>query len=124
MASSSWLLLMELLERGDSSFVEELRRCDDAVRLGKFAATWFADRRPAARRFLLQYLGLPLNAFRHEPLVKRLFKAAEKAGDHEVMAHFLVLFDRAVRREKRQRFRWQQEQVKSQAAAPRVLQRR
>jgi hypothetical protein len=96
----SWLVLEELLERGDASFVDELRRLDDAERLGAYAARWFADRRPQARRFLLDYLNRPLNAFRHEPLVKRLFKLAEKAEDDEVMAHFLVLFDRSVRRVK------------------------
>ena len=40
----------------------------------------------------------PLNAFRHEGLVKRLFKRAEAAGDDEVMGRFLALLDRSVRR--------------------------
>ena len=48
-----------------------------------FAARWLADKRPAARRMLIEYLSLPLNAFRHEALIKRLFKGAEKAGDDE-----------------------------------------
>jgi hypothetical protein len=47
---------------------------------------------------MFAYLARPLNAFRHEPLVKRLFKFAEKDGDDELMAHFLVAFDRCIRR--------------------------
>ncbi len=96
--STSWLLVEELWDRGDPSFVDELRQYTDSDRLGKFALKWYADQRPSSRRFLLDYLGRPLNAFRHEPLVKRLFKAAEKAGDDQLMARFLVLFDRSIRR--------------------------
>src|SRR5207253_8759711 len=94
----SWLLLEELWERGDPSFVDELRQFTDADQLGKFALKWYADQRSTSRQFLLDYLNRPLNAFRHEPLVKRLFKAAEKAGDDQLMARFLVLFDRSIRR--------------------------
>ncbi len=53
---------------------------------------------PTSRRLLLEYLDRPLNAFRHEPLVKRLFKQAEAAGDDAVMARFLVALDRSVER--------------------------
>ncbi len=103
---SSWLLLEELLERGDPAFVTELRKVRDAERLGGFANRWFADSRPWARQFLFDYLNLPLNAFRHEALVKRLFKLAEKAGDDALMARFLVAFDRSVRRVKSDRRRY------------------
>ena len=103
--SGDWLVLEELLERGDPTFVERLRAFHDAETLATFAARWYGDRRPASRRFLLEYLDQPLNAFRHEPLVKRLFKLAEAAGDDEVMARFLVLFDRSLRRETRRRAR-------------------
>ena len=94
----SWPHVQELLDAGDPTLVDELRRVTDAERLGNFAATWYDDRRPASRRLMLEYLDRPLNAFRHEALVKRLFKRAEAAGDDEVMARFLVLFDRSVRR--------------------------
>jgi hypothetical protein len=97
----SWLVLEELLERGDPTFVDELRKLTDADRLGTFAPRWYADQRAASRRLLLEYLNQPLNAVRHEALVKRLFKLAEQAGDVEVMARFLVLFDRSVRRKRR-----------------------
>ena len=45
----SWLLVEELLERGDPTFVDELRRIHDADRLGAFAARWYGDGRPASR---------------------------------------------------------------------------
>ena len=102
-AHNSWTLVEELLERGDPAFVDELRKVADADRLGAFAAKWYADRRPASRHLLFEYLDRPLNAFRHEALVKRLFKLAEKAADDEVMARFLVLFDRSVRRVRRKK---------------------
>src|SRR5262245_20708364 len=107
--SSQWALVEELLERGDPDFVAELRRVADADRLGAFAVRWYADPRPSARRFLLDYLSRPLNAHRHEPLVKHLFKLAEKAEDDEVMAAFLLALDRSVRRVKRKRYRWDRE---------------
>ncbi len=96
--SGDWLLVQELFERGEPSFVDELRKLDDAETLGAFAPRWFADPRPEARRLLLDYLDRPLNAFRHEALVKRLFKLAEAAGDDPLMGAFLVAFDRSVRR--------------------------
>lgn len=85
-------------EAGDPSFVDAIRRFHDADALAGFAATWLDDPRPEARRLLFEYLDRPLNAFRHEGLVKRLFKRAEAAGDDLLMARFLVLFDRSNRR--------------------------
>jgi hypothetical protein len=102
-AGGDWLLIEELLERGDPAFVDELRRVHDVEALAAFAGRWWADRRPTARRLLLEYLERPLNAYRHEALVKRLFKHAEADGDDPVMARFLVLFDRSIRRERRRR---------------------
>ena len=96
--NGSWTYVEELLEQGDPQFVAEIRRITDADRLGAFAARWYANRWLPARRLLLAYLDQPLNAFRHEALVKRLFKLAEQAGDDEVMGRFLVLFDRSIRR--------------------------
>jgi hypothetical protein len=96
--NGSWPYAEELYARGDPLFVAELRRLTDADRLGNFAARWYADQWPEARRLLLAYLDQPLNAFRHEALVKRLYKLAEAAGDDEVMGRFLVAFDRSLRR--------------------------
>ncbi len=107
-ARGSFLLAQELFEQGDPEFVDELRRSADADRLGAFAATWYADRRPESRTLLFEYLARPLNAPRHEALVKRLFKLAEKAEDDQVLGWFLAAFDRSVRRkiEKQQRYDW------------------
>lgn len=99
--TGSWLLAEEFLERGDPAFVDELRRINDADRLGAFAAKWLADSRPASRKLLLQYLELPFNAFRHEALIKRLYKLAEKQADDLVMARFLVGTDRSIQRVRR-----------------------
>ena len=98
MAAGDWLLIEELFERADPTFVDEIRKFDDANALGAFAQRWFADTRPEARALLFDYLDRPLNAYRHEALVKRLFKLAEAAGDDALMARFLVAFDRSVRR--------------------------
>jgi hypothetical protein len=119
--TGSWSLAEELLERGDPLFVDELRRITDADRLGTFAARWYADRRPTSRQLLFAYLDLPLNAFRHEPLVKRLFKLAERAGDDEVMGRFLVTFDRCVRRIRRKRRHTRQATAPTRDAAQAML---
>jgi hypothetical protein len=115
--NASWPYAEELLEHGDPAFVAEVRRLTDANRLGELAPRWYADTRPAVRQLLFDYLDLPLNAFRHEALVKRLFKLAWQANDDEVMARFLVLFDRSVRREVKRRRRYQSVKAKSKEAA-------
>ncbi len=98
-------LPLDLLEAGDPAFVDAIRKVHDADALAAFAAVWFEDRRPASRRLLFEYLDRPLNAFRHEGLIKRLFKKAEAEGDDPLMSRFLVLFDRSIRRVRRTRFR-------------------
>jgi hypothetical protein len=117
MASGSWALAEELFTRGDAAFVAELRHVHDADRLGAFAGRWLADPRPAARRLLIDYLSLPFNAYRHEALVKRLFKGAEKAGDDELMGVFLVAFDRSVRRNRKTMTRRKWERFPNRDAA-------
>ncbi|WP_435011399.1 hypothetical protein P12x_002708 [Tundrisphaera lichenicola] len=104
-------LPLELLESGDPAFVEAIRAVDDADALADFAGTWYEDSRPESRRLLLEYLERPLNAYRHEGLVKRLFKRAEAAGDDQAMARFLVLFDRSIRRRTREKFRYETREV-------------
>jgi hypothetical protein len=113
----SWERAEKLYELGDPAFVDELRQITDAERLGKFALKWHKDKDPAARHLLLEYLKRPLNAYRHEALVKRLFKHAEKAGDDEVLAYFLVLFDRSVRRAPREVTRTRSRRLKTRDAA-------
>ncbi|HVK14393.1 MAG TPA: hypothetical protein VM597_36980 [Gemmataceae bacterium] len=117
MPAGSWSLAEELFAREDAGFVDELRRVHFADRLGDFAARWIADRRPFARKALLDYLSWPLNSYRHEPLVKRLFKLAETSGDDELMGAFLVAFDRTVRRVRKTHTRYKYGQFTSQSAA-------
>lgn len=115
--SGDWLVAEELFERGDPAFVDAVRQIGDAERLGALAPRWFADRRPEARRLLFDYLDRPLNAFRHEALVKRLFKLAEAAGDDALMARFLVAFDRSIRRTIKDRVRGEFQILPNEQAA-------
>ncbi len=114
---SNWLVLQELLDQGDPTFVTELRQFHDPERLKTFAAGWHADSRLQARRLLLAYLDEPMNAYRHEPLIKRLFKLAEAANDDEAMARFLVMFDRSLSRRRRTIFRHMSENNVTEAVA-------
>jgi hypothetical protein len=120
-SGGDWLLVQELLERGEPEFVDRLRAIVDADALGRFAERWYADPSPNARRLLLTYLERPLNAYRHEALIKRLFKHAEAAGDDAVMARFLVAFDRSIRRVLRKKHHYQREDVDGLKQAQRVV---
>src|SRR4051812_34739715 len=115
------LIPWDLLDRGDPGFVDALRAIHDADALAHFAVWWFQDGRPASRRLLFEYLDRPLNAFRHEALIKRLFKLAEAARDDAVMARFLVLFDRSIRRVRRKKLRQETRRVANQAEADALL---
>ncbi len=97
---SNWDRTMRLFQSGSPEFVEEIRQRTNAVALAPFAETWYTDTRIEARKLLFAYLERPLNAARHEPLVKRLFKFAANAADDAVMARFLVGFDRSIRRKR------------------------
>ena len=66
---------------------------------------------------LLEYLARPLNAYRHEALVKRLFKGAEAANLDDVMGAFLVAMDRSIRRERRRRHSLKSKYFKTRAEA-------
>jgi hypothetical protein len=114
MASSS-LLFDEYFTAADPRFLAELLGSTQAKKLRAFAERWYADARPGldgaasgpiprtpaasfAREMLLAYLDDGCDRHHHRPLVKSLFKRAEKAGDDEAMAHFLAAFDRFPRR--------------------------
>jgi hypothetical protein len=116
-----WLLVQELLDRGDPEFVDRLREFSDADILRPFAERWYSNPSPAARRLLLAYLESPLNAPRHEPLIKRLFKRAEAANDDSAMARFLVAFDRSLRRVERQRRHRQAQWVDTRVEAEKLV---
>ncbi len=123
MAAGAWSLAMELFTRGNALFVSELRRLQAAERLGDFASKWYADPRPFARQALLEYLALPLSCYRHEALVKRLFKLAEKANDDIVMGAFLAAFDRTIRRERRDLNRHRHEEFADRDSANAAIER-
>jgi hypothetical protein len=120
-SGGDWLLLQELLERGDPEFVDRIRAMRDAEALGSFAERWWANPAPGARRLLLAYLERPLNAYRHEALVKRLFKRAEADGDDAVMARFLVAFDRSIRRVQWGKHHYERQQVQTREEAQRLV---
>lgn len=96
--SSSKLLLDEYFEAGDDRFVDEVLKLDAGKKLKSLAERWYRDTRPFARRTLLLYIDDGCDKPHHRPLVKALFKLAEKARDDEAMAHFMVAFDRMVQR--------------------------
>lgn len=101
-----WDRTMTLFQNGSPEFVDEIRLRVNAPALASFAETWYTDTRMEARRLLLAYLERPLNAARHEPLIKRLFKFADKAGDDAVMARFLVSLDRTIRHRRKTSQKW------------------
>lgn len=100
------LLVEECFAAEDDRFVAELRAVDQPKLLAAFADRWKQDSRPWARQQMLAYLELPFDRPGHQPVVKRLFKHAEARRDHELMAFFLVAFDRQVRRVITQRWTW------------------
>jgi hypothetical protein len=92
------VLLEEMFQAGEPGFLDELRATDLGKKGRAFAERWYADPRPWARLQIHEYINRGLTIRGHEPLVKRLFKAAEFAGDDRTLAHFMVAFDRSVRR--------------------------
>lgn len=102
--SGSAILLDEYYGAEDSRFLEELRTIHAPGKLQGLANRWKKDRRPWARAQILAYLDAPLDCPGHHVLVKQLFKHAEEQRDDEVMAAFLVAFDRIVRRKRRMRY--------------------
>src|SRR6185295_19254420 len=97
----SSLLIDESFASQDGQFVDRLRTVTAPRYLAALADRWKQDPRPWARDQIFRYLALPLDRPGHHPVVKRLFKRAEAASDHELVAAFLVAFDRLVRRERR-----------------------
>ncbi|HEY5913624.1 MAG TPA: hypothetical protein VJA21_23805 [Verrucomicrobiae bacterium] len=100
------MLAEEYFANESDLFLETLRRASHPKALAELADKWKIDPRPWARKQILAYLAQPLNCPGHQPVVKHLFKYAEEHQDHELMAAFLVAFDRQVRRERRTTRRW------------------
>lgn len=106
MATASALLLDEYYEAADARFLEEILASTASKKLKAFAERWYRDRRPFARSMLLAYIADGCDRPHHRPLVKALFKLAEKASDDEVMGAFAVAFDRLGRRRMKDVWRW------------------
>ena len=98
-AEGSLLLLDEYFASGDPRFRSELLFIDAPKKLGPFAEKWIKDPRAWSRQMLRDFL-LDRSFERppFKPLVKRLFKLAEAAGDDRVMAWFMVAGDCSIRR--------------------------
>ena len=100
------LLAEEYYANENALFLETLRQANQPKSLAAFTDRWKKDPRPWARKQIFDYLAEPLNCPGHQPVVKRLFKQAEENKDHELMAAFLVAFDRQVRRKIHIKRRW------------------
>jgi len=115
----STVLVDESFATQDDQFVARVRMVTAPKYLAALAERWKKDPRPWARRQIFTYLAQPFDRAGHHPVVKRLFKQAEATRDNELMAAFLVAFDRFVRRQRRMRYRynfqtrqsWQEEQL-------------
>jgi hypothetical protein len=105
-ANGSLLLLDEAFDAQDARFLERLRDVDQLVPLARFTERWVRDPRPWAREQILAYLQQPLSGVGQQAVVKRLLRHAETTGDDELMACFLPAFDRLVRHDRRQRWRY------------------
>ena len=100
------LLAEEYFASENGLFLETLRQAAQPKSLAAFTDRWKKDPRPWARKQILDYLAQPMDCPGHQPVVKRLFKQAEENQDTELMAAFLVAFDRQVRRQIETKRRW------------------
>jgi hypothetical protein len=100
------LLAEEYFASENPAFLETLRRVNQPKSLAGLADRWKKDPRPWAREQIFAYLAEPLNCPGHQPVVKHLFKHAEENKDHQLIAAFLVAFDRHVRRRIQNKWRW------------------
>jgi hypothetical protein len=105
-SGGSTLLIDEYFEAGDDRFLAELLASRSDKKLVSLAQRWYWDPRPFGRRMLLAYVDDGCDRANHRPLVKRLFKQAEAAGDDEAMGHFMVAFDRLVRHDLVEKREW------------------
>lgn len=102
----SKLLLDECFAAADDRFLSEWIKFRSPEILAAGLQQWLADTRPWARQQLVNYLAMDLNFPGHELFVKRAYRHFESARDHEMLAHFLVAFDRLVRRSRISVPRW------------------
>ncbi len=99
-------MLEECFTAGDDRFLDEWVKFHSAEILASFLQRWLADERPWARQQIIAYLKLDLNFSGHELILKRMYRHFESARDHAMLSHFLVAFDRLVRRSRITRHHW------------------
>ncbi len=102
----SSLMLEECFVAADDRFLVEWLRFSHPGFLARFLERWLTDPRPWARQQLIRYLQSDLNFPGHEVVVKRLCRHLCAVGDHELLAHVMVAFDRIVRRRRLIRSSW------------------
>lgn len=100
------LLADEYFASENPAFLETLRRVNQPKSLAGLADRWKKDPRPWARAQIFAYLTEPFDCPGHQPVIKHLFKHAEENKDNDLMAAFLVAFDRQVRRRIDNMRRW------------------
>ncbi len=109
----STLMLDECFRAEDDRFLDLLKQFHRYAFLRSFADRWAADTRTWSRAQVVGYLQTDLNLPGHEVLVKRLFKHHEAEQDWEILPHFLVAFDRLVRRKRMKRYRYDSQSHRS-----------
>ena len=103
----SLLVLAELYELGDSTFLDLLlqHRGDFRPFLG-LIEKWKKDPRPWARRLKIDYLVGGKSPWESRVVFKRLFKQAWADRDHELMGAFMYALDCCIRRRRSKRYRF------------------
>jgi hypothetical protein len=102
----SKLLLDECFAAADDRFLSEWVKFRSPEIITSYVQQWIADSRPWARQQLINYLAMDLNFPGHKLFVKRAYRHFESVRDHEMLGHFLVTFDRLVRRSRIAVPRW------------------
>jgi hypothetical protein len=117
----SSLVLAELYDSGDASFVDLLLQHQTSFKpLVGIIEKWKKDSRPWARRLKLEFVlrpNLPPDA---RVVFKRLFKQAWHDGDHELMGACMVACDRMVRRKRQTQYRFPSRNVVEELEVLRV----
>jgi hypothetical protein len=102
----SKLLLDECFAAADDRFLSEWIKFRSPEVITAYLQQWVGDSRLWARQQLINYLAMDLNFPGHELFVKRAYRHFESVRDHEMLGHFMVAFDRLVRRSRIAVTRW------------------
>jgi hypothetical protein len=106
-AEGSLLVFEEYFASGHPQFRAELQILNAPKKVGAFAERWLKDPRPWSRQVMRDFLlDRSFERPKLKPLVKRLFKLAEAAGEDRVMAWFLYVADVSIRRRESSTYDW------------------